>query len=94
MRREIFTLILAFLVAFISFPALAQPSLKIVAVDTEKALEESIWVKKTIEKLEKESIIQALIRNRWNVSRSSKELGISRWTVNDLIKKYHIEKEL
>ena len=51
-------------------------------------------LKELKEKLEKESIIQALIRNRWNVSRSSKELGISRWTLNDLIKKYHIEKEL
>jgi diguanylate cyclase (GGDEF)-like protein len=50
-------------------------------------------LKELKEKLEKKSIVQALIRNRWNVSRSAKDLGISRWTLNDLIKKYNIEKE-
>lgn len=47
-------LILTILFAFISIPAIAQTPLKIVAVDTEKAIEESIWGKKTIEELGKE----------------------------------------
>jgi diguanylate cyclase (GGDEF)-like protein len=44
------------------------------------------------EQLEKEYIIQVLIRNRWNVTRSSRDLGMSRRGLRDLIKKYNITK--
>ena len=40
--------------SFINVPILAQTSLKIAVVDTDKAFEESIWGKKAIEELEKE----------------------------------------
>lgn len=47
--------VLAFLVAFISVPTFAQTSLKIAVVDTDKAIKESIWGKKAIEELERET---------------------------------------
>lgn len=54
--RVFFISILAsiFFVTLFSLPVLAQKSLKIVAVDTEKAIEDSIWGKKTLEELGKE----------------------------------------
>ena len=55
-------------------------------------VDELSTLKELKEKVEKERIVQTLTRNRWNVSRSAKELGISRWTLNDLIKKYNIIK--
>lgn len=54
MRRKIFSIFLSFLFASISLPAIAQTSLKLAAVDTEKALEESIWGKKAVEEIGKE----------------------------------------
>jgi two-component system NtrC family response regulator len=55
-----------------------------------------LYITKTLkelkEQLEKEYVIQALVRNRWNVTRSSRELGISRRGLRDLIKKYNIAK--
>lgn len=56
MRREIYTLAVGvFLAAFISAPTFAQTSLKIGVVDTDKAIKESIWGKKAIEELERET---------------------------------------
>jgi two-component system NtrC family response regulator len=49
-------------------------------------------LKELKEQLEREHIIQTLVRNRWNVTRSSRELGISRRGLRDLIKKYNITK--
>ena len=49
-------------------------------------------LKELKEQLEKEYIIQALVRNRWNVTRSARNLGISRRGLRDLIKKYNITK--
>lgn len=54
MGRKIFSIFLSFLFASISLPAIAQTSLKLAAVDTEKALEESIWGKKAVEEIGKE----------------------------------------
>ncbi len=54
MRREFCALVAAFLVAFIGVPAFAQTTLKIAIVDTDKAFQESIWGKKSIEEFEKE----------------------------------------
>jgi transcriptional regulator of acetoin/glycerol metabolism len=56
------------------------------------------WERKTLkeqkEAIEKEYIYQTLIRNKWNVSRSSKELGISRWTLHNKKKKYNIRRPI
>jgi transcriptional regulator with PAS, ATPase and Fis domain len=41
---------------------------------------------------EKESIMQALIRSHWNITRASKILGIDRKTLRYLIKKHNITK--
>ncbi len=49
-------------------------------------------LKELKEEVEKKTIIQALIRSQWNITRSSKELGISRWTLHNLIKKYNITR--
>ena len=54
MGRKIFSVFLSFLFVSISLPAIAQTSLKLAAVDTEKALEESIWGKKAVEEIGKE----------------------------------------
>jgi diguanylate cyclase (GGDEF)-like protein len=41
---------------------------------------------------ERESIVQALTYNNWNITRASKELGITRKTVRYLMKKHNISK--
>ena len=42
------------------------------------------------DKVELETTHKALIRNGWNISKTSKELGISRPTLHDLIKKHRL----
>ena len=54
MRVKTYAVVLVFLVSFISIPVFAQGSLKIAVVDTDKAFQESIWGKKSMEALEKE----------------------------------------
>ncbi len=54
MRVKFFAIFLSFLFVSISLPAIAQTSLRLAAVDTEKALEESIWGKKAVEEIGKE----------------------------------------
>ena len=49
-------------------------------------------LKEIKESMEKIVIVETLLRNDWNISRSSKELGISRWTLNNKIKKYKIKR--
>ena len=44
------------------------------------------------DQVEKESLIYALNCNRWNITHTSKELGISRKRLRDLIKKHNIER--
>jgi len=59
MKGQIFALVLVFLtafaLAFISAPTLAQISLRIAVADTDKVFKESIWGKKAIEELERET---------------------------------------
>jgi len=59
MKIAVCAVVLAFLTAialvFISVPTFAQTSLKIAVVDTDKAIKESIWGKKAIEELERET---------------------------------------
>lgn len=52
--RTFIILVSISLFALVSFPAFAQKISKIVAVDTEKSIEDSIWGKKTLEELGKE----------------------------------------
>ena len=54
MRVKTCAIVLVFLFGFISIPVLAQGNLKIAVVDTDKAFQESIWGKKSMEALEKE----------------------------------------
>jgi len=54
MRKKLCAVALVFLVTFVSIPAFAQTSLKIAVVDSDKAFQESIWGKKSIEEFEKE----------------------------------------
>ncbi|MEE9443373.1 MAG: PEP-CTERM-box response regulator transcription factor [candidate division Zixibacteria bacterium] len=43
------------------------------------------------EETEREYILESLIRNNWNISRVSRELGTSRTTLYDLIEKYRLK---
>jgi two-component system NtrC family response regulator len=45
------------------------------------------------DRLEKKMITEALLRNRANISRSARELGVSRATLYDLLGKYEISRE-
>jgi diguanylate cyclase (GGDEF)-like protein len=42
---------------------------------------------------EKEGVIQALQRNRWNITHASRELGINQKTLRDIIKKHNITRK-
>lgn len=42
--------------------------------------------------VEKDGVIQFLIRNRWNITKTSKDLGVSRKTLRDLMKKHKVVK--
>ncbi len=44
------------------------------------------------EEAEKAYLVEALIRNNWNISRVSREIGTSRTTLYDLIEKYQLKK--
>jgi two-component system NtrC family response regulator len=44
-------------------------------------------------KIESEHIRRALIQRNWNISQVAIELGVSRPTLHDLMKKYRIEKD-
>jgi two-component system NtrC family response regulator len=44
-------------------------------------------------KIESEHIRRALLRRNWNISQVAIELGVSRPTLHDLMKKYRIEKD-
>jgi two-component system NtrC family response regulator len=45
------------------------------------------------EKIEKESILEALNMNDWNISNAAKYLSVSRTTLYGLIDKYKLKKE-
>jgi outer membrane protein len=50
-----FLAILISLLVFVSMPAFAQTTIKIAVVDTEKVFQDSVWGKKSLEELEKQS---------------------------------------
>ena len=53
-------------------------------------LKEPKTLKELRHSVERDGILHTLIRNRWNITHASKELGISRKTLRDLIEKYSI----
>ncbi|MEZ5359008.1 MAG: PEP-CTERM-box response regulator transcription factor [Candidatus Zixiibacteriota bacterium] len=44
------------------------------------------------EDAEREYLVESLVRNNWNISRVSREIGTSRTTLYDLIEKYNLKK--
>jgi two-component system response regulator HupR/HoxA len=51
-------------------------------------------LKEIVEKMESEMVSQVLLRNRWNYSKSAKELGLSRVGLANKIKRYNLEQAL
>ncbi|MBI9107982.1 MAG: sigma-54-dependent Fis family transcriptional regulator [Spirochaetales bacterium] len=47
----------------------------------------------TVSRIEKQFILSALIRNDWNVSRTSAAVGVDRRYLQNLMKKYNIKKQ-
>jgi len=58
----------------------------------EKAASHGPYGPKTLDILEKQHIMEILDRNKGNISKSAKDLGIDRATLYNKIKKYEIEK--
>ena len=58
----------------------------------EKAAGHGPYSPKTLDGLEKQHIMEILDRNKGNISKSAKDLGIDRATLYNKIKKYEIEK--
>lgn len=58
----------------------------------EKAAGHGPYSPKTLDVLEKQHIMEILNRNKGNISKSAKDLGIDRVTLYNKIKKYEIEK--
>lgn len=50
-------------------------------------------LKEVRSRIESEHIRKALVNHNWNISQAAAELGVSRPTLHDLIKKYRIEKD-
>ena len=51
----------------------------------------SITLKSATSELEKNLILQALVYQNWNISRAAEDLGISRQTLHELIRKHGLE---
>jgi len=51
-------------------------------------------LKDVVEKIEFELVSKSLLRNRWNYTRTAKELGLSRVGLANKIKRYNIEQSL
>lgn len=66
----------------------ADLSLPSVAADEDK----SRSLQEVREEAEKNCLADSLVRNNWNISRVSRELGTSRTTLYDLIEKYNLRK--
>ena len=48
-------------------------------------------LKETVERIERQVVTQSLLRNRWNFSKTAKELGLSRVGLANKIKRYKLE---
>ena len=55
--------------------------------------EETRTLKDFRETLERNFICQALATNSWNVTRTAQQIGVSRPTIYDLIRKYNLQKQ-
>ncbi len=51
-------------------------------------------LKEVIEKMESQVVSQSLLRNKWNYSKTAKELGLSRVGLANKIKRYNLEQTL
>ncbi len=51
-------------------------------------------IKETVERIERQLVSQSLLRNKWNYSKSAKELGLSRVGLANKIKRYKLEQAL
>jgi two-component system response regulator HupR/HoxA len=49
-------------------------------------------LKETVEKLERQIVSRSLVRNKWNHTKTAKELGLSRVGLANKIKRYELEK--
>ncbi|MFC2141279.1 helix-turn-helix domain-containing protein, partial [Acidobacteriota bacterium] len=58
----------------------------------EKTAGHGAYIPKTLDVLEKQHIMEILDRNKGNISKSAKDLGIDRVTLYNKIKRYEIEK--
>jgi len=48
-------------------------------------------LKETVERIERQLVSQALIRNKWNHSKAARELGLSRVGLTNKVKRYNLE---
>ncbi|MEK7854695.1 MAG: helix-turn-helix domain-containing protein, partial [Acidobacteriota bacterium] len=51
-------------------------------------------LKETVERIEKQLVSQALIRNKWNQSKTAKELGLSRVGLANKVNRYSLDHTL
>ncbi len=57
-------------------------------------LSQGLSLKKTVEMVERQIVSKTLIRNKWNHSKTARELGLSRVGLANKIKRYQLEKVL
>lgn len=60
----------------------------------QRILNSGATLKETVERIEKQMVSQALIRNKWNHSRAARELGLSRVGLANKIKRYKLDHAL
>ena len=51
-------------------------------------------LKDTVERIEKQLVSHSLIRNKWNYTKTARELGLSRVGLANKIKRYELEQAL
>ena len=59
----------------------------------EEAVPDNVPLKEARKEFEKQFVTQALTRNKWNLTRTASEIGVSRPTLYEMIEKLGIEKE-
>lgn len=57
-------------------------------------ISEGKTLKQTVEKLERQIVLQALLRNKWNHTKAARELGLSRVGLANKIKRYELDSAL
>ena len=87
------------------FLALKHLSEELVAIDVVNVQDEfsrehkalfngSRTLKEIVEKMEQQIISQSLLRNKWNYTKTAKELGLSRVGLANKIRRYNLEQAL